>query len=174
MNQFLPRLTTHSRSGIKKQKKAKENIGDFSGYFGIAFDTTLADYDSLLLYNLSYPFEGFPNYYASPVNGDTLCMKFGYLMNPSMSGTFATSWGGDGEYVSPYFDANFRIHGMRWSINRNYFMNPKDFYFLKYVLDTLVTGLENNLNEIKWSIYPNPASNILHIQLSKAISTITG
>lgn len=139
-----------------------EDIGDYSGYFGLAYDTVPNAYDSVLLYNLSYPNEGFPNHYSTPVNGDTLCMKYGYI--PDSYPIFSAYWGGNGEYVSPFFDKNYRIHGIRWSYSAVYKFRRPDFYFAKHVLDSLLTGT-NEIKTTNWKVYPNPALDKLTVEL---------
>ncbi len=147
-----------------------ENIGDDAGYFGIAFDTTANAYDSLLLNNISYPAEGYPTFYASPVNGDTLSMKYGYIgMNNAL--TFGAYYGGNGEYTSPYFDTDFRIHGIRWSSQQNHKIGRKPFYFLKYVTESLATSINIIKEKDVIKMYPNPAFNILNINFSQPIKT---
>ncbi|MFY9309187.1 MAG: T9SS type A sorting domain-containing protein [Bacteroidia bacterium] len=148
-----------------------EDIGSNSGYFGLAYDTTANAYDSLLLYNLSYPNEnGYPNHYTHPVNGDTLCLKYGYVngSNPS----FSAYWGGDGEYVSPFFDKNYRIHALRWNYNSNIKIRRSDFYFVKNVMDSLLTGT-NEIKATNWKVYPNPAVDNLTIELPNVSNDAT-
>jgi len=147
-----------------------ENIGDYSGYFGLAYDTVSTAYDSLLLYNISYPNEGYPQFYSSPLNGDTMYMKYGYI-NPGLT-TFQACWGGDGEYVSPFFDAGFRLRGIRWSFQENYFINRKNFYYLKYVLDSLATSIPQVNGETAWSLFPNPASSTFTIQINSQLQNV--
>ena len=145
-----------------------EDIGTNSGYFGLAFDTTFHSNDSILLYNISYPKEGgAPMNYSTPVNGDTLCMKYGYVGYPN-NNTFQVYNGGYGEYTSPFFDANFRIRGIRWSYQDNYKINRKGFYFLKYIVDSLATGInEINNKQTTISIYPNPFTSQTTITFSE-------
>ena len=147
-----------------------ENIGDSSGYFGLAFDTTPQAYDSMLLFNPSYPNEGYPLRYSSPVNGDTLCFKYGFISNPD-DFVFHAYWGGDGEYSSPYFDDHFRIHGLRWSYGDNYKIGQKGFYFIKYVVDSLADHVPEIENETIRLVYPNPAFDKVTIQLSSPLKS---
>jgi hypothetical protein len=149
-----------------------EDIGDEFGYFGLAFDTTLHTYDSLLLYNISYPNEGYPNHYPDSINGDTLTMKYGFISNPD-DFIFKSSYGGDGEYVSPYFDSNFRIHGIRWSYTSNYKIGRHGFYFLKYVVDSLANGTRQIPDNTIFNIYPNPSSKIITINFPSPINEET-
>lgn len=139
-----------------------EDIGSFGGYFGFAFDTMAYANDSVLLYNLSYPKEGYPQHYSFPVNGDTLCMKYGYINN-EYSNSFNAYYGGDGEYVSPYFDSKFRIRAIRWSTTTNPKIQRKDFYFFKYVIDSLATGVNNIESPDQFNIFPNPVTENLFI-----------
>ncbi len=145
--------------------EVEENIGDSSGYFGLAFDTTMHAYDSLLLYNISYPATGYPVRYSFPVNGDTLCMKYGLISNPD-SYVFKAYWGDNGEFCSPYFDDQFRIHGLRWGNTSNYKIGRNSFYFLKYVTDSLATGISEVEQSNGFSIYPNPAIENITVHFS--------
>jgi hypothetical protein len=142
-----------------------EDVGKLGGYFGLEFDTTLHGYDSLLLYNLSYPNQGYPAYYSSPVNGDTMCLKYGLITNPD-STSFGAYYGGDGEYTSPYFDKNFRIRGTRYSTQANLKLSRKDFYFLKYVTNSLATDLQEIPDVSGFTLYPVPASTELYMEVS--------
>lgn len=146
-----------------------EDIGDYSGYFGLAYDTVPNAYDSVLLYNLSYPNEGFPGHYSIPVNGDTLCMKYGYI--PDSYPIFSAYWGGNGEYVSPFFDKNYRIHGIRWSYSAVYKFRRPDFYFAKYVLESLLTTTGDLVQNIFLNIFPNPATNHITIEFDLTETT---
>lgn len=142
-----------------------ENIGDSSGYFGIALDTVTSDYDSLLIFNLSYPAEGFPTYYNSPVNGDTLGLKYGLIQNVNDS-VFKSSYSGNGEYASPYFDNKYRIRGLTWSHGINYKIGAESFYFIKYVKDSLATVINEESDFDDFIIYPNPTNTTLNIKFN--------
>lgn len=147
-----------------------ENIGDYAGYFGLAFDTTTSAYDSLLLYNISYPKKDFFNIYPDSTNGDTLCMKYGFIDNNFQS-TFQAYLGGNGEYVSPFFDAQYRIRGIRWSLQNNHFISRKEFYFLNQVVDSLATSINEINSQAPWKIFPNPASKNVSILLNSPLKT---
>ena len=147
-----------------------EDIGNYAGYFGVAFDTTALVYDSTMLYNISYPKKDMFNIYPDSTNGDTLCMKYGRVHTYSQY-LFQAYRGGEGEYDSPYFDKDYRIRGLRWSEQFNYFIDRKSFYFLKYVVDSLANGIDEIENSISWSIYPNPATKNISIQFSRPVKS---
>jgi hypothetical protein len=149
-----------------------ENIGTDAGYFGLAFDTTANAYDSLLLYNISYPKKDMFPIYPDSTNGDTLCLKYGRVDGYSQN-EFQAYMGGDGEYDSPFFDEHFRLRGIRWSLQSNFFIDRKGFYFLKYVIDSLATSLSDIESNSSWSIFPNPATNNISIRFDKPLKTNT-
>ncbi len=159
-------------NGIFAVVEVAENIGDDAGYFGLAFDTTANAYDSLLLYNISYPKKdpSFP-IYPDSTNGDTLYMKYGRV-DYLNANSFAAYYGANGEYDSPFFDANFHVRGIRWSAQENNFLTRKEFYFLKYVVDSLATAVNEINNNGLFTIFSNPATDHLTLELPP-INSIT-
>lgn len=147
-----------------------ENIGDDAGYFGLAFDTTANAYDSLLIYNISYPKKDMFNIYPDSTNGDTLYIKYGRLDSYNQI-LFSAYRGGEGEYDSPFFDKNFHLHGIRWSSQDNYFIGRKGFYFLKYVIDSLATDVAEISSNNSFGIYPNPAAQNIFIQFNEPLKS---
>jgi hypothetical protein len=150
-----------------------ENIGDYTGYFGLAFDTLQQSFSGQLLYNLSYPKQQLPGYYTDSLNGDTMYMRYGYGTHNPSSPYFNFAFGGNGEYVSPYFDENFRITGQRWSIDYNTKMTARYFYFLKHVLQSIPVGLKEFDKEDGWNIYPNPAFDQLICSVKRRSANTT-
>jgi hypothetical protein len=139
----------------------QEDIWNDGGYFGIAFDTSREVYDTTKFYNISYP-KGSSTYYP-PVNGDTMFFKYGRVAYGG-GNYFSGGWGANGEYTSPYFDSNYRIYGIRWTNTAISIIKREDFYFIKYVSDSLV-GVENlSKADIRLTIYPNPSKGVFTIK----------
>lgn len=164
-------LNTPDTSGVSMAVvEVAENIGDDAGHFGLAFDTTANAYDSLLLYNISYPKKDVFNIYPDSTNGDTLYMKYG-LVDGHDQKEFQAYFGGDGEYDSPFFDQYFRLRGIRLSVQTNYFISRKEFYFLKFIVDSLATDIDEFKSTEGWKIFPNPVSNKLTISFVQPLKS---
>lgn len=149
--------------------EVQENIGNDAGYFGIAYDTSLNAFDNnRMLYNISYPsYSGpfLPNLYNDSIKGDTMYMRYGnpksYL--PPVYINFEA--GGEGDYVSPLFDKNYQIRAIRWSASSFTSIRPRDFHFLKYVLQNLSTNVEEVVEDKEsFSVYPNPTNGNFYVK----------
>lgn len=144
--------------------EVEENIGDYSGYFGLAFDTSLNFQTGPMLYNISAPSEGFPPQYPTPPNGDTLFLKYGHATQHYYN-IFDFGIGRNGEYVSPFFDENFQVRGLRYTLSQCYALTPKLFYFLKQILTNIPNSLDD-ISKTDMQVFPNPATNYIQVKSS--------
>jgi hypothetical protein len=93
-------------------------------------------------------------------------MKYGFMDYVNVPSAFFSAYvGANGEYDSPYFDEKFRLHGIRWSYMDNYLIGRKEFYFLKHVVESLATSVNEIKNKGPFQIYPNPATDHLSIEI---------
>lgn len=146
-----------------------EDIGIESGYFGLAYDTAHTRFlESEMLYNISYPSQGGPfvqNLYNDSIKGDTMYMRYGNSPEYTWYNGFYFEYGREGDYVSPLFDKNFQIRGMRWDYGNFPALDHQSFNFLKYVLQNLATDVDEvEANENDFTVYPNPSTGEFHVR----------
>lgn len=146
-----------------------EDAGSDGGFFGLAYDSTFAQFNSdRLLYSLSYPYDGTSlgfNLYNDSVNGDTMYMRYGNVKNSGYPSVVQFGRGGWGEFVAPLFDDDFQIRAIRWDYDDYTVITPRSFNFLKYVLQNLATNVEEIGEKYEgFTVYPNPSTGSFYIK----------
>lgn len=150
-----------------------EPIGIQTGWVGIGYDTNPNNYLNKVFHKFSYPAANSPAGPLAFYNGDTLYYNYGYISSattfidinspqaigiPGQSGS-SFLFTDNTDYYSVGV-MNFSSHYMHYKITNSV------FYQLENILTNTSTDISNSVIDDSLKIYPNPAKDLLFVELN--------
>lgn len=151
----------------------EDPIGDQTGWISIGFNADDQDLLDGIFYKFSYPGKTFPELDARAYNGDTLYYSYG-------SADIANQWaievmgtnGIPGESGSSLikieqenFYTTYGVLSYSANISHSRLTNWKYFAFKDIIKDDLVLSSDGMEEKDELSVYPNPATDRIHVNL---------
>lgn len=151
----------------------EEPIGDQTGWISIGFNADNQDLLDGIFYKFSYPGQTFPEIDTRAYNGDTLYYSYGSVDIADQYGFGVMYTNGiPGESGSSLikiekenFYTSYGVLSFSSNLNHTRLTNWKYFAFKDIIKDDLVLSIDGMEEKDELSVYPNPATDWIHVNL---------